>query len=171
MNHQAYAFDHAAFERDLRPLLTRALESDDALALAAWIDAHLRELRDPFEGEPLPEDWRELTDASDVQVHGALALSKFYDFDLEMGLADDWQEIDELLEQAGASSLVLGTPLPGFDPGSQGSYFQSEAEVQQSLAALTALVEREPKLAAPLAPARGLLQEAVRLKRGLYVTF
>jgi hypothetical protein len=171
MNHQAFAFDYAAFERELRPLLTSALASDDPRELGEWIDANLSQLTDPYEGEPLTEDWRERLEAGDVQEHGDFALGKFYDFDLEMGLADDWQAIDEQLERAGSSALVLGRPLAGFDPGRQGSFFQSENEAQQSLAALTALVEREPKLGALFAPAVGMLQEAVRAKRGLYVTF
>lgn len=172
MNHQAYAFDYASFEADLRPLLCQALQSQDPEQLAAWIDANLDALTDPYEGEALADDWRDLLETGDVQEHGDFALSKFYDFDLEMGLADDWRAVDERLAQLGASgSLLLGTSLPGFDPGGAGSYFQSEAEVRQSLATLTSLVEREPQLATELAPALGMLQQAARSKRGLYVTF
>lgn len=171
MNHQAYAFDYAAFERELRPLLVRALASDDPQELGAWIDANLSQLGDPYEGEPLTADWRERLEAGDVQEFADFALGKFYDFDLEMGLSDDWYEVDDQLQLAGLQSLVLGTALAGFDPGRQGSFFQSEREAERSLAALTALVEREPQLSDLLAPALGMLQQAVRAKRGLYVTF
>ena len=172
MNHQAYTFDYAAFERDLRPLLCRALASDDSRELSAWIDENRGKLSDPYEGEPLADDWRDLLESGDVQEHGDFALSKFYDFDLEMGLADDWREVDERLARAGVSrALVLGTPLTGFDPGGRGSYFQTPSDVEQSLAVLRGLVEREPLLGAELAPALGMLQQAARAKQGLYVTF
>lgn len=175
MSHRAYALDHAAFTTELSSLILRALESDRGEELSAFVDAHLASLTDPYEGEPLGRDWRELLEDGDVQELADFALTKFYDGDLDMGLDQDFQGIADELEQAGVShELLLGTPLGAeprvFDPGRQGSYFQSEADVARGLATLNELVARAPELEGALAPLLGMFQQAARQGRGLYVT-
>lgn len=176
MLHRAFAFDHSAFERELKPLLLRALESNDGAELASWIEAHKASLTDPYEGEPLTDSWRDALEHGDVQELGDVALTKFYDGDLDLGLDADWEDIGELLEQSGApTTSLLGTPLgtddQPFDPGEQGSYFQTAAEVARGLSELKALIRAKPALAEELAPLLGMLQQAARHERGLYVTF
>lgn len=175
MSHRAFAFDHAAFVAELRPLLLRALETNDAQELAAFIDAQRGQLTDPYEGEPLTEAWRDLLEVGDVHEHGDFALTKYYDSDLDIGLDDAFEDIAELLEQSGSSgALTLGEQLGPddacFDPSRQGAYFQSEAEVRDAAAELGAVLARQPVLAEPLSPLRGMLEEAARQKKGLYVT-
>lgn len=176
MTHRAYAFAHAAFVAELSPLIVRALESDDVADLEKFVDENLASLTDPYEGEPLDASWRDLLEEGDVQELADFALTKFYDGDLDMGLDQDFQGLAEELEQAGAShQLMLGTPLgtePNvFDPGRQGSYFQSESDVERGRASLSELVARSPELEGTLAPLLGMFQQAARQGRGLYVTF
>lgn len=61
MAHKAYAFDWKAFEIDeFSTLLVQALESDDASLLICYIENHRHSLKDPYEGDPLDENWREM---------------------------------------------------------------------------------------------------------------
>ncbi len=174
--HRAFAFDHTRFHDELRPVLLRALETTDTTALRAWIDAHLNLLVDPYEGEPLAKNWEKSLETGDVHELGDFALTKYYDGDLDIGLDVDWQDVGELLEKSGlAPALTLGTPLgprdAPFDPGRQGSYFQTPAEVAAAVASLQTLLQAQPALATELAPLQGMLQQAARHRCGLYVTF
>ncbi len=176
MAHRAFAFDYGAFQLELREPLLRALTSNDDAELRAFIDANCGRLVDPYEGEPLPGNWQPLLENGDVHELGDFALTKYYDGDLDIGLDVDWQDIGELLQKSGLSpSLTLGTPLgtpeARFDPGRQGAYFQTAAEVSQALAQLQALLQAHVSLATELSPLQGMLQQAARGGRGLYITF
>lgn len=70
MNHNAFVFDHAAFELELRPILLQALETGNVAAIAGWIEANRESLVDPYEGDELPEDWEALMEDPNVQTHG-----------------------------------------------------------------------------------------------------
>lgn len=174
--HRAFAFDYTAFHDQLRPLLLKALEANDDSELRSFINANLSQLTDPYEGEPLEKGWQALLENDDVQELGDFALTKYYDSDLDIGLDIDWEAIGELLEKAGVSpTMVLGTALgpldAPFDPGRQGAYFQSNTDVAEALAQLQTLLHAQPALASDLAPLQGMLQQAARGRRGLYVTF
>ena len=75
------------------------------------------------------------------------------------------------LEPAITLGTALGPAEAPFDPGRQGSYFQTAAEVATALADLQALLQAQPALATELAPLQGMLQQAARHRLGLYVTF
>jgi hypothetical protein len=174
--HRAFAFDYVAFHEQLRPVLLRALAANDGAELRGFIDANLAQLTDPYEGEPLVKGWQGLLEKGDVHELGDFALTKYYDSDLDIGLDIDWESIGDLLEQSGVSpTIVLGTALgpleAPFDPGHEGAYFQTAAEVSEALIQLQTLLQAQPTLASELAPLQGMLQQAARGRRGLYVTF
>ena len=79
IEHKAYLFDHATFTLELEPMLREALTSADCRALGTFIDKHLGELKDPYEGEDLPMDWRSLLESVDPHQVGDIALTKYYD--------------------------------------------------------------------------------------------
>ncbi len=175
MTHRAFAFDYAAFAAELRPLLLGALETNESEPLAAWIDREREHLTDPYEGEPLPQSWRSLLEVGDVHEHGDFALTKYYDSDLDIGLDEAFEDIADLLEGSGSTgAFTLGEPLgpeeAPFDPSRQGAYFQTEAEIAAALAEVRVLLAREPSLKEPLSPLEGMLGQAARQKKGLYVT-
>jgi hypothetical protein len=116
-----------------------------------------------------------LLEKGDVHELGDFALTKYYDSDLDIGLDSDWESIGELLEQSEVSpTMILGTALgpveAPFEPGGQGAYFQSAAEVSEALVELQSLLQAQPTLASELAPLQGMLQQAARGRRGLYVS-
>lgn len=167
MTHKAYAFDWSRFEFGLLPILIEALIADDTAALEAFIDDNHALLTDPYEGEPLPNDWRAGLNW-DVHVYGDYALSAFYDPADDCGIAGEWGEVSECLPGASANALLgfsLGPPERPFDPGRYGSYFQTPSQVQKSLEFLQPLGMPE------LSPFVDLLARCNAEGRGVYVTF
>lgn len=168
MSHKAYAFDWQGFEFDLLPLLGEALATDDPGELAAFIDTHRDLLTDPYEGKPLPADWRASLESRDVHEYADYALTRFYDPANDCGLHEDWVEISDRLPANAADALLgfsVGPPNRMFDPGRYGSYFQNPAQVQESLATLRRLDLPE------LAEFIELLERCTAEGRGVYTTF
>lgn len=168
MHHKAFAFDWTRFERDLLPPLTTALESDDPAPLIQFVNEHRSEISDPYEGDPLPEDWQVEFEVDDVHNAGDFALTRFYDPTADAGVGYDWPRLDDELS-AEAAAALLGTPIgPSdnrFDPGKYGSYFQWPEQVPESLRALSGLDDPAVR------NFRGLLERCAKSGLGVYVTF
>jgi hypothetical protein len=168
MSHKAYAFDWRRFEFELRPLLEGALVADNTGQLETFIDEHREVLADPYEGEPLSNDWRTALENRDVHEYGDYALTRFYDPADDCGIGEAWVRISERLSGRAANALLgcsVGAPKLVFDPGQQGSYFQTPAQVPESLAILKPLGVPE------LAPFIALLERCAADGCGVYVTF
>jgi len=168
LSHKAYAFDWRSFEFDLHLLLEEALAADDPSAIEAFIDGNRESLTDPYEGDALPEDWRSGLENRDVHEYGDYALTRFYDPADDFGIAEKWGEVSKRLPEEAANALLgftIGPPERPFDPGRSGSYFQTSAQVRESLAALKPLGVRE------LAAFVQLLERCAPEGRGVYVTF
>jgi hypothetical protein len=167
MSHKAYAFDWRGFELDLLPLLEDALHADNTAQLERFIDDHREALTDPYEGEPLSDDWRAALENRDVHEYGDYALTRFYDPSEDCGIGEAWVRISERLSRPAANALLgcsVGTPKSVFDPGRCGSYFQTPAQVPESLAILKPLGLPE------LGPFLALLERCAAEKCGVYVT-
>jgi hypothetical protein len=168
MEHKAYAFDWSWFESDLHPLLLQALTDDAPAELEAYIDRHRHELTDPYEGQPLPADWRDALENRDVHEYGDYALTRFYDPADWSGVGYEWAGLSDELPDPAADALLgfsVGPPGRLFDPGRYGSYFQTPAQVLESLAVL------EPLGVPELARFVGLLERCAAEGRGVYTTF
>jgi hypothetical protein len=170
MEHKAYVFDYAAFERELRPILEQALTTSDCRGLVAFIEANHDELTDPYEGEPLGDGWLDLVETADAHQYGDFALTKYYDVLEDCGLGGNWTEAQDAapVTTAGNSPLLGHTVGPAetpFDPGKQGSYFQGPSELAES---------KDIVVRGARAPWRGavvaMLDEALAAGKGLYVT-
>ena len=168
MEHRAFAFDWAAFEREFLPTLERSLAGNEGLEIREFITAQWRLLRDPYEGEPLPENWREAVEGGDLQLIADYAITKYYKPSEEFGLGLHWMRLETELPEEGRIAL-LGTPLGPqhrrFDPGRMGSYFQSWSQLHKSVAALEGL---EIPI---LRQYRETLRSCMKRELGLYVTF
>ena len=142
MSHKAYAFDWHGFEFDLHPWLEAALAADNPAELESFIDDNRASVTDPYEGDPLPEDWRAGLENRDVHEFGDYALTRFYDPADDCGVGSAWMSISNQLPEAAANALLgfsVGPPGRLFDPGRYGSYFQTPAQVRESLAVLKPL--------------------------------
>lgn len=173
MEHKAYLFDYARWERELLPILQVALKSGDCGMLVAFIHQNAGSLTDPYEGEPLDDDWEAMLESKDPHQCGDFALTKYYRPDSDIGLGLDWQAVHDLGPSDRGTSPILGSIVgpndSPFDPGKMGSYFQDPQEVVENLAFLRQLCER--RRFNELDRAIVLLQSAVDLPCGLYVTF
>ena len=168
MDHKAYAFNWTRFDLDLHPLLVDALAANDTTELEAFTDQHRQELTDPYEGAPLPEDWRAMLENRDVHEFGDFALTRHYNPRDEWGVGEEWMELSEQLSEAAVGALLgspVGPPEARFDPGRLGSYFQTPAMVRESQAMLRR--EERPELQDHLR----LLEQCVAARLGVYVTF
>ncbi len=170
MEHKAFVFRYDEFERELRPLLEDALARDSVEGLVAFIKADPASFRDPYEGDPLTDNWEDLLETKDVHQYGDFALTKYYNPSADIGLGQSWVTTQELLERnLGTSAPVLGRAIEFrdrvFDPGKMGSYFQSEQDVRHNLAAVEGMAGRD------LESLAALLRKAADDGAGLYVTF
>jgi hypothetical protein len=177
MFHKANAFDWRAFERDELPeLLSRALETNDTSGLLAYVERNQHVLKDPYEGDPLDDDWQALLENHDVHEFGDFALTRFYDPAADRGLGYSWNEIDDALPEEGRRALLGCSPGPAhnrFDPGRYGSYFQTPQRVAESLALVRGfdLSRLDGQDRRVLERFKGLLEECLTAGLGLYVTF
>lgn len=170
MAHKAFSFNWRAFESELGAPLDQALETGELAALASFIADNAQSLRDPDTGRSIGRDWDRSITLRDVQRYGDLALTKFYDPRQDIGLGDEWEEVQEHLKMADVDpAIILGAPFgPStnyFDPGKMGSYFQTPDEVARHLRILLDLTAKQ--MDTP--------DEAIALfcqvHGGLYVTF
>jgi hypothetical protein len=174
MEHKAFVFDFRSFEKELRPILERALSSNDSSDLLRFIDANRASLKDPYEGEPLEEGWREMAEGQDAHQLGDFALTKYYEPNDDLGLGPNWEALQsQLLAKLGKDQALLGRtvgpPTNPFDPGKMGAYFQTEGDVKVNLSDLqrfqgNGAAEEAKRLVE-------ILRAAAARGRGLYVTF
>ena len=168
MQHKAFKFDWASFDRDLRPILINALQGVEPARLVRFIDEHFRDICDPYEGEPLLPNWRtQLQAIDDVQELGDFALTRYYDPLADAGVGGAWTDLTELIQTLRDRMLgqSLGPPDNLFDPGRMGSYFQTP-ELTLDLFIAVRRVEHPC-----FVDFCEMLQVAVANGNGLYVTF
>jgi hypothetical protein len=164
LSHKAFAFDWSAFELELAPQLKLGLQRGDTELLEGFIEAHRKSLRDPYEGEPLPEDWRNLLEAGDIQELADFALTRYYLPSADFGVGEEWSVLSEMASEAERHAM-LGSAFESFDPGRMGSYFQSSRIAAASLQILGTLGD------GPSEVFKDGLRKAVNSGLGIYVTF
>lgn len=177
IDHKAFIFDSSSFYQELRPIIESALISGSASEIRSFILSNVPFLVDPYEGEPLSEDWEDMIETPDVHQYGDFALTKYYSPTLDKGVGGDWEELQELFrQQLNDTSLILGKPLGTgenyFDPGKMGSYFQTHEDVCNNLHALQLISNDIPdRLTRCFEAFKEILNEAAAENKGLYVTF
>ena len=105
-----------------------------------------------------------------MHEYGDFALTRFYDPADDRGVGNAWVGIDASLPEQDRPAL-LGRPLGRagreFDPGRQGSYFQTPEQVVESLRRVQRLSEYQDVLRGYIE----LLRACAAGRRGVYVTF
>lgn len=173
MEHKAFVFDFKTFDSELRPLLEDALSSGDITSLIRFIEEHINVLTDPYEGEPLGEQWESLIEQRDVDQYGDFALTKYYNAADDIGLGSAWDQIQEAiishpgLVESPILGSIIGPDDQPFDPGKMGSYFQAEEAVSRNREFLEAFRSRSDAFVEAI----DMLGQAEAAQKGLYVTF
>ncbi len=170
MSHKAYAFDWRAFEKDeLHHLLVAALESDDPATIAHYIEAHREQIKDPYEGQTIEQGWEAALGNRDVHEYGDFALTRFYDPTENHGVAEAWLAVDAEVAEQDRFALLgsrLGKSGHEFDPGRQGSYFQTPQQVAESLRRFDRFAQ-DGRLRTYVQLLRGCVADGL----GVYITF
>jgi len=174
---KAYTFAYKPFSTELEPILEAALASGNCQELIDFIQRQRSSLTDPYEGEPLGEDWEQLMEFKDAHQYGDFALTRYYSVTHDIGLGPSWAKIEAELTAAGmkGAELVLGFPVGPrqnlFDPGKMGSYLRSEQLVARHLTELQAAVQNGQVPRADVLQLERMLSAAASAGRGLYITF
>ena len=163
-SHKAFAFEWSVFELELAPKLKLGLQRGDTELLESFIEVHRSSLRDPYEGEPLPEDWKNLLEVGDVHELADFALTRYYQPSADFGVGEEWSVLSEKVSEAERNAM-LGSAFESLDPGRMGSYFQSSRAAVASLQALQNLS------AGAAETFKTGLRKAVNSGLGIYVTF
>lgn len=178
IEHKAFIFDSNSFSRELKLLLESSLRSGDVDLVRTFIFSNKALLTDPYEGEPLDEDWEDMIEGKSVHQYGDFALTKYYSPKDDRGLGLEWESVQNIFTEDSELrfSPVLGLPLGAgshfFDPGNMGSYFQSESEARESLDRVNKVEETVPgDLLDSFEEFKSLLEQALNEKKGIYVTF
>jgi hypothetical protein len=175
--HKAFILDYQSFESQLKNILESALENENVSQLSGYISQNQAHLKDPYEGEPLTNEWESMLESQDPHQYGDFALTMFYDPTEDIGLGYDWENVQETLSQRLTdTSSVLGSPIgPAsnyFDPGKMGAYFQSPQQVIENQRLLeSAFDQEELESSAELEKMLEMLQAAISEGKGLYITF
>ena len=176
-HHRAYIFDLDRFERELRPVMEEALRSNDPAPLRRFIEQRLRELKDPYAGEPLDASWENLLESRDVQEYGDFAMTLYYDPAADIGLGERWSLLEDMLVRSAPSGTDLtmgdtvGPPNRPFDPGRMGAYFMTNDAAMTRLQTLRELSAARADLREQLAPLAEMFAAIAHSGRGAYVTF
>jgi hypothetical protein len=175
--HKAFVLDYQSFESQLKNILESALENKNVSQLSGYISQNQTHLKDPYEGEPLTDNWESMIESQDPHQYGDFALTMFYDPTEDIGLGYDWENIQEILSQKLTdTSSVLGSPIGPesnyFDPGKMGAYFQSPQQVIENQRLLeNSFDQGELESSAELEKMLEMLQAATLEGKGLYITF
>jgi hypothetical protein len=108
-------------------------------------------------------------------TYGDFALTKSYDPTSDIGLGAAWERLQELIvnDPDIVTSPILGVTIgpedSPFDPGKMGAYFQSPSQVTANYHHLLDLARESPSDV--VADAVGMLGQAMRAGKGLYITF
>ncbi len=145
-------------------MLSRALQKNETQELISFIARHPGACRNPYSGAALSADWGTELEVGDAQELADFALTKYYDPTEDNGLGGEWSSIEEELPSSSKAAL-LGTSVPLFDPGRQGSYFQTASQAEISARLLSTI--SNPVLSLYQA----LLSRAATKGSGVYVTF
>jgi hypothetical protein len=177
MEHQAFIFDYNAFVNELAGILKNAIATNENHELIAFIEKNLPNLKDPYEGEPLDSYWKEMIEIGDISEYGDFAITKYYNPECDIGIGYNWEQLnDVLLQELNVDiSPLLGTPFGAsenyFDPGKQGSYFQSPEQVQKNLGLLGLLSQEKLDTLPNIDILKKMFSDTLVSKKGLYITF
>lgn len=168
LSHKAFPFNWSGFEEELLPVLVPALDTGEQAHLTHFIEANRRYCTDPYEGEPLDDDWQDTLENGDVQELGDYALTKYYDVADDCGLHEDWEQAEKTLPPEVRWCLLgmnIGPERNRFDPGRMGAYFQTPDMVLRSVDSLAPLDYE------PLNTFHNFLAETQAKGLGIYITF
>jgi hypothetical protein len=141
IDHKAYLFRHTEFQKELGPLLYRALKTGKVTSLRQFIHGYRDSLTDLGTGKPLPEDWEEkIGREQEVQRYADLALTRYYNLTENLGLSYGFDALGAFLQTIPAlgpnadrfiCGNLFGPKGKRLDPGFMGTGLVAPPQVAQ----------------------------------------
>jgi len=131
MEHKAFLFDTSDFIKELSEVILTAGNTDNEDLLISFINENLEDLKSPYSGEELTDEWQQELETKDIQELADFAMTKYYNPDEELGLSYNWDSLlesfDRLDLKFNSNYYILGEPLKShsfiLDPGRMGLGF------------------------------------------------
>ncbi|MEM7713866.1 MAG: hypothetical protein AAF349_09875 [Cyanobacteria bacterium P01_A01_bin.68] len=177
MEHKAFIFDYNTFIKELADILDNALVKNKIHELIAFIEKNLSDLKHPDEGETLNYSWKKIIEIGDVDEYADIAITKYYNPEDNIGLSYNWMQLDDLLLQelnleiSPLLGTVFGSSEVYFNPGKQGSYFQSPEKVRENFELINSLSNEKLHKLSNIDILKNMFLDALVLQKGLYLTF
>ncbi|AWI03524.1 hypothetical protein [Clostridium drakei] len=124
MEHKAFVFDTKNYMKQLNDLIVDRGANDDIAAIRQFIEEHLDNMKSPYTGEELDENWGEEIEKGDIQEYADFALTGYYAPYEDIGLSYEWDMLLKALKKLDfieAEYCILGKSIQKenfkIDPG------------------------------------------------------
>lgn len=154
MEHRAFVFDNERFDSELRNLLLNAGLSNNIDKIKNFIEQNKEEIKNPYYGGIIDENWEDTMSVKDVQEYADFAMTAYYEPDEDMGLAYAWDAVISILKSIKykkAEYAVLGKPIKKkefcVDPGCCGLGIVKASDVEKIFEQLSELQDEFNEMA------------------------
>ncbi len=139
MEHKAFVFDTNKFHAEIEPVMKDSIKNTEVAH--QYICNHLEELKSPYTGDGLEQDWEDEFGELTLQVYFDILLTACYDVEDDCGLAEMWDAVNEVIKSLDVFEEGA-LPVTGWevkiddvvvDPGLQGLGIIDCEEVQEIL--------------------------------------
>lgn len=144
MEHKAYLFDTLRFMQELKKVLDRCKSKQDIEPIRKFINAHLTNVKSPYDGESLDIEWERQLETKEIQEYADFALTNYYLPEEDYGLEYSWDALLEVLRKLELNyeteyyilgkSISLGIEI--LDPGGCGLGIVLEEDIPNMLVEL-----------------------------------
>ena len=139
MGHRAFLFDTNKYHAEIEKIIETCCSSGEISLIKQYIDGHIEEFSSPYTLEPLEQDWEQELENGDMQEYFDFLLTACYDCEDDIGLAEAWDAVNEVIKllgfMVGAEKCVLGTAVSYHgtvvDPGRMGLGIVEAAEISE----------------------------------------
>ena len=139
MGHRAFLFDTNKYHAEIEKIIEACCSSGEISLIKQYIDRHIEEFSSPYTLEPLEQDWEQELENGDMQEYFDFLLTACYDCEDDIGLAEAWAAVNEVIKllgfMVGAEKCVLGTAVSYHgtvvDPGRMGLGIVEAAEISE----------------------------------------
>lgn len=153
MEHKAFIFDTKSYSEELNDILLTSGLSNDIRRISQFIADNIDDIRSPYSGDELEDDWEDELGTKDIQEYADFALAAYYDPGDDIGLSYYWDPLIEILKDLDfdkAEYCILGTPIQKehfcVDPGRCGLGLARSEDIPNLLKQLIAIQPRLEQL-------------------------
>ncbi|MET3028334.1 hypothetical protein ABXT06_16765 [Flavobacterium sp. UW10123] len=137
MEHKSFLFNTSVFTKELSEIILTAAGTENETLLISFINENLDNLKSPYSGQKLTNEWHEELETEDIQELADFAITKYYNPNQELGLSFLWESLLELFDDLdlkyNCEYYILGKSLNYknfiLDPGKMGLGFVNSEHI------------------------------------------